>query len=974
MKGRPLLGFTVCWLCGSGMAVALSGWNLLWGMVGVLACAPLWLRWLGLRGWIVILFGAAFASGAVHWEWNDTRNVSHLAELTGMASDELDGVEATVQGRLDSEVRIDGDRADFELQVSSVQIDPGASASGGFQPLTLDHRKEKFMVQVRLAKEEELQTAAAWQRGDTVTLEGTLALPGEARNYDGFDYRAYLRTLEIHWLFKVKGAIAVEAVPAEGWKAFNLFRLNDQARSKLGSAVDRLFPEPHGGYMKGLIIGMAKDIDPDTYGGFSQLGLTHILAISGTHVAVYVSSLLLLMSLLRLTRETSLTIVLLLVPFYVMLSGGSPSVVRAGIMSMIGLTMARKGLPRDGLHIISAAALLMMWWNPYFMVNVSFQLSFLVTAGLMIYMPLIHRLFDRWPKALAATASVTVTAQLISFPVTILYFNQFSILSFVANFLLVSFISVIVLPLGTVALIIGFVWFPAAKLLAWITIVLNDLTFATVEWMNRFPGFVLIWPTPPIWWIAAYYIGLYSLLRLLQKGNLGKKALPFPQLQDDTAPLSRRPDVIPSSADRTSYDVGRTPQPGYSDQVPCVSDVSGQSVALLSASIAWPEYSGAFTSRGAGFYDGEKRSPYHGWICGLIAISLIAGLWWGYQSPYPSGTGVVQFLDVGQGDSALISTPGGKHILVDGGGTVSFAKPDEGWRVRRDPYEVGAKVVVPLLKKRGIHELDAIIVTHADQDHAGGLQAVLEQIPVKRLVFNGTTSGKDNFDKLLQTAADRQIPLYAVRQGMTYKADDQTRLYFLSPDLSPSTDRLNGMPVDEEQNHHSVVFLLEMAGASLLFTGDMDAAAEQDVLFRIQDGSLAEAFAQEALRGNEKPSAALQAQLPLFLRSEQATQNPGVDDAVDNMTMSMMNHRVDVLKVAHHGSKTSSAEGWLHYWNASSAVISAGVNNLYGHPNAGVVERLEQSGSAIYRTDQMGEVQMRIKAGHIEIRHKLESD
>ena len=115
---------------------------------------------------------------------------------------------------------------------------------------------------------------------DAITLTGSLTLPGEARNFGGFDYRNYLKTQYIHWLFKVKGASSVTATSPEGFGKFNILRWNDLVRNQLGSAVDRLFPEPHAGYMKGLIIGMASDIDPDTYGQFSQLGLTHILAIS----------------------------------------------------------------------------------------------------------------------------------------------------------------------------------------------------------------------------------------------------------------------------------------------------------------------------------------------------------------------------------------------------------------------------------------------------------------------------------------------------------------------------------------------------------------------------------------------------------------------------------------------------------------------------------------------------------------------
>ncbi|WKL03054.1 ComEC/Rec2 family competence protein [Paenibacillus amylolyticus] len=425
---------------------------------------PLLLRFMDVRGWSILFLLSAFIGGAAHWEWNDARNHSSLPETTHIAIRDLDGLVAEIQGELVSDVRIDGDRADFKIQMSSILPISDSSADTDLATASSAFNiDEQLMVQVRLLEEEEQQVAAGWKRGDLITLNGSFVLPGEARNFGGFDYRSYLRTLHIHWLFKVKGASSVTAVAPEGLGQYNVLRWTDWTRHKLGSAVEQLFPAPHAGYMKGLIIGMATDIDPGTYGQFSQLGLTHILAISGTHVAVYVASLLLILSWLRLTRETALTIVLILVPAYVLLSGGSPSVIRAGIMSMIGLYMARRGLARDGLQMISAAALLMMWWDPYFLLSVSFQLSFLVTAGLMIYMPLINRLFSSWPKSLAATASVTVTAQLISFPVTILYFNQFSLLSFVANFLLVSLISAIVLPLGTVAMLLSFIWVPLAK-------------------------------------------------------------------------------------------------------------------------------------------------------------------------------------------------------------------------------------------------------------------------------------------------------------------------------------------------------------------------------------------------------------------------------------------------------------------------------------------------------------------------------
>jgi competence protein ComEC len=128
----------------------------------------------------------------------------------------------------------------------------------------------------------------------------------------------------------------------------------------------------------------------------------------------------------------------------------------------------------------------------------------------------------------------------------------------------------------------------------------------------------------------------------------------------------------------------------------------------------------------------------------------------------PLESWLISYLDVDQGDSILITTPEGSHILVDGGGTLNFGEK-EAWRIRRSPFEVGAKVLVPLLKKRGIHRLDAIILTHGDQDHAGGLQAVLEGIPVSALLFNGTIADREPYKKLISTALKANVRLYGAQ-------------------------------------------------------------------------------------------------------------------------------------------------------------------------------------------------------------------
>ena len=875
MSKRPLLSFTICWIVGSSAGCLFSGYSLLIYVAVCLLLLPIWAVSGGIRWRTAALFGLALVAAALYWEGNEAGNVSRLPGALSKPVNELNEAYVTAAGVIASPVERDGDRVDFTLKLSRIGLD-------GLRPEIVDPAGELVAVQIKLQAESEIAVAAGWQRGDRVVIEGELGQPQAARNFGGFDYHAYLLTKEIHWLLKGAGTDSVQAESPSSWQPSSILRWNDKARAVLDAEMDRLFQEPHAGYMKGLVIGIQEDLDPETFKQFSQLGLTHILAISGMHVAVYVGVILFLLRRCRVTRETALTVTLLLVPVYVLLSGAGPSIVRAGLMSMIALLAARLGLLKDGMNILAASALVMLVWNPYLLLSVSFQLSFLVTAGLMVYTPLAAPLFSRLPSWLGSSMSVTLIAQLVSFPLTIYYFNQFSLLSFAANLLLVPFITFLVLPLGTLALLLGRFWNPAALAIAHFTELLNNATFAAVEWVNGFSAGVLIWASPSLLWICIYYALLYGLLYVLKRRTEADSAPQY--MEDETRPLSGL--EYPGDDSRRRQHTGRGGEAAFAHQL-----------FPLAAGLRWS-----------------------GPAAVLCTAGLALLLYLGYHAENLNGMGAISYLDVGQGDSILITTPEGAHILVDGGGTVSFGDKEE-WRVRRSPFEVGAKMLLPLLKQRGIHRLDAVILTHGDQDHAGGLQAVLEGMPVSALLFNGTLAGTEPYARLMETALAKGVRLYAVHQGQSLAPDNDTELLFLWPDPQEAGD----FPIREveEQNHVSVAFRLEMNGRSFLFTGDMDEAAEKAVM--------------------------------------QAGQDAGIEESGP----------IDVLKVAHHGSKTATSAAWLEYWNPDVAIISAGVNNLYGHPNAGVLERLADSETDIYRTDLQGEIQLKVRKEAISVRHKL---
>jgi competence protein ComEC len=829
--------FAAAWIVGVYGALLLD-WRGVWiAAVGMLClilfCLVLPLAAAHKRSFV--LYCSLMIVSGLYSQFYDHLNRSELSDWPLM---EGRAETAEIAGTIASEVIVDGDRVSFEVQTARIKRENDDKAA---------KLEEKVQIHIRLLTEREQREAKRWRRGDSISLSGQFRKPSTARNYGGFDYANYLRMKHMHWIVSVKGLDRVRVQSLSGWSKHRILRWNDGARRYLGGRIDSMFTPEHSGFMQSLLIGLRGELDPKQFGQFSQLGLTHILAISGLHVAVFLGGCMGLMRVTGVPRETNQLIAMVLVPGYVLLSGGSPSVVRAGLMAMIALYAARRGWLKDGLYIISAVGCLMLVWNPYYLLDISFQLSFLVTVGLIVGVPRVVRLIPiPWP-ALNGLIAVTIVAQFVSFPLTIYYFNQFSLISWLANLILVPLISLVVLPLGYIALILG--WFSAAgaEWLAWVIERINAGCFRIINILNEIQAFITIWPSPSLYWITVYYLLLCGFVR----GCIALK---------QARSVLEGGDLL---ANKTT---------------------KRQAAAMT-----------------AGF---------------SFLICLL--LWYGYDPDRFNTEAEVNFIDVGQGDSILIRTASRTVILVDGGGTMVFRKPGEAWKERRDPYEVGKKLLVPLLKKRGVRHIDYVIATHEDADHIGGLYAVLEHIPVSHLLFNGTLKTSAQAKRLFQLALDKNIPLVPVSQGFELKIDDSSHMEFLSP---AAADNAGKVKIAEDQNELSLVFILQMYRYRFLFTGDVDEAVESEWLLRT-----------------------------------------GAKNEYG---------KIDVLKVAHHGSKSSTSAPWLDYWRPAFAVVSAGQNNIYGHPNKHVLARLRERGTAVYRTDQQGEVQFKVGEQALKVRTKL---
>ena len=222
---------------------------------------------------------------------------------------------------------------------------------------------------------------------------------------------------------------------------------------------------------------------------------------------------------------------------------------------------------------------------------------------------------------------------------------------------------------------------------------------------------------------------------------------------------------------------------------------------------------------------------------------------------------------------------------------------------------------MPYLLNRKIKKIDYIIISHFDTDHCGGLLYVMEKIKVNNVIIGKQNESSDNYEKFKKIVKNKKINIRVVEMGDILKIEDE--LYFEV--LWPMT---NKMISENSINNNSLVCKMNYKKNSILFTGDIEEIAEKKIL-------------------------------------ELYSKNLGILKA-------------DILKVGHHGSKTSSSLDFINAINPKYALIGVRKDNKFGHPSNIIINRLENKNVNILRTDQNGEISIFIKNKKMRIKKFIE--
>ena len=888
-----------------------------------------------------------------------------------------DGSPVRITGRIDtrtSEVII--------LQcISLIHEDQTYSYSGKLQ-CELDNMKTAMITAGAVTGEEE-----SLKIGQQIILEGTFSHFATATNPGEFDVQRYYAAKGIG------GRVRKSQILAVGEKYSFLKEKLYGFRQVLHDRLTKVFPAKEASVMQTLLLGEKEELDAEVKALYQKNGIAHILSISGLHITLLGMGVYRLLKRLGLPVRAAAVGGAMLLLIYGVMVGMSVSASRAIGMYLLQMLGIFVGRTYDMLTGLGLMALLLVLQEPERLCDVSFLMSFGAVLGICILTPVLsgdgrerdadaelevkgisawlrtvadifgdsayerNKYREGWRKVayegiqrMVSTVkggfAASVGVILFTLPVQLWFFYEIPVYSVLLNLLVLPFMSVVVAG-GILSLIpgLGLVGTVDCLILWW------------YEWIcGRFaqlPGAIWCVGRPEIWQIVCYYVGIFLLVfgreyveAWKRRGTYGEKNVPGDRLHfartlwclkmrgawkrrgtygEENVPGDRQHFartlwcLITRGADESI----RNRKKDCNGEMIQHSDrrfgicPTGVQNALAKFRCAWQ---GAMTYM--------NRVPH------LIAVVMILGLLIGLLTGNFDCGSRVTFLDVGQGDGIVVETGQGAYLF------------DCGSTSRKN---IGEYVLKPYLKSRGTRSLRGVFVSHPDEDHMNGVIELLENgadwgIVVEQLFLPAIAEGKrtESFATLLAAAEVAEVPVSYIKCGDEIR-DSQLRLLCLHPEENTTLADANAY----SECFYVEVFAKKMKQEAIDDRKANDASGGSAIEGSGENGSFAGNGERKDFRMND-------GKINILLTGD--VEGEGERQLMQELQeqRGQREFRVDILKVAHHGSGYSTGTEFLAAASPATAIISCGRNNSYGHPHAETLQRLEDARVPWYGTMDYG--------------------
>lgn len=358
------------------------------------------------------------------------------------------------------------------------------------------YKNKKFIVYINKKNKKLLEY------GDLIEIKGEYSAPEVARNYKGFDYSQYLKTLNIYGTIKVEESKIIN----KNQLSPILISINN-IKEKMIDNANRNMPKRTANLLLGILIGERDNIQEDIIESFRTANLSHILAVSGAHTSYIILGITYLISKSKTPKRIGYIITIINLLIFIIITGDSYSVVRACIMAIVVIGAKICYRKENFFTSICISLIIILIQNPFAINDIGLKLSFMGTAGIVIFNKSITNFFIKLKikQKIAEALSVTFSAQLMIMPITILNFNTISLTFFISNILASPLLGIIII-FGFISIFISSILNPISKILFLILHIFLELLILVSKVTEKIPGSSILVKTPNILFAIVYYI------------------------------------------------------------------------------------------------------------------------------------------------------------------------------------------------------------------------------------------------------------------------------------------------------------------------------------------------------------------------------------------------------------------------------------------------------------------------------------